>query len=417
MHKNQVNILKVLGPGILFACVTIGGANFIQATHAGAEYGLKLIPLILLIYVLKYPFFEFAQRYMLATEETLLEGYLKVGRWALILYVALVTLTGLPTIAALSLIDSNITAYFLRTTISPLVLSIALLSLCTIILFVGKYPWLDRTVKLIMFTLISCALITFFIALPEGLKVIQSPSKTQIPLWTELTFLIALMGWMPAPIDISVWTTLWTKAKKKETGYNPSWKEGLLDFNLGYFISCLLVVIFVALGAFVMFSSCQSFSKSGVAFIEQLVTLFTAHIGKWGEPFIAIIIFSVLYSATLTCLDAYPRAVSQALALALPKTQPHTELIYWLSIILLFFTSIILSGYYLKSMKELIDIATILAFLTAPIFGLLNYRVVTHSSMRDKQPPRSLLILSRVGLIFLVSLSILFTVQHIIQRF
>ncbi len=316
--KQYPNIFKVLGPGILFASVTVGGTNFIQSTHAGAEYGLKLIPLILIIYILKYPFFEFAQRYTFATQETLLDGYLKIGRWALLLYVFLVAVTAFPTLAALSLVNANITAYFLETTISPLVLSIGLLLFCTFILVFGKYPWLDKTVKIIMAILIICSLITLFIALPVGLTVMKA-TPTKISWTTEFTFLVALMGWMPAPLDISVWTTLWTKAKWKEEKYIGTLKEGLFDFNLGYCISASLIVIFLALSAFVMFASNQSFSKSGVIFIEQLITLFTAHIGKWGEPFIAIIIFSVLYSTTLTCLDAYPRAVSNALCLALPE--------------------------------------------------------------------------------------------------
>lgn len=416
MTNSYRQLIRYLGPGILFACVTAGGANFIQSTHAGAEYGLKLIPLILLIYILKYPFFEFAQRYCISTKETLLHGYFRIGRWALILYIILMACAAFPTIAALSLVNAHITAYFLKTTITPLVLSIGLLSFCTLILLLGSYLWLEKTMKVIMAILISCALITFFIALPKGTHLLTATTP-KIDFVTEFTFLVALMGWMPAPIDISVWTTLWTKAKSRAQKTFPSMTEGLFDFNVGYALSALLIIIFLFLGAFVMFASNQTFSSSGVIFIEQLITLFTTHIGNWGEPFIAIVIFSVLFSTTLTCLDAYPRALTTALTLVLPQTKSHSQIIYWLSLIVLFLSSILLSGYYLKSLKELVEIATVLAFLTAPIFGYLNYRVVTKENLIAKEdvPPKYLLRLSKIGLFFLLVVSVLFVVLFVIS--
>ena len=48
-----------------------------------------------------------------------------------------------------------------------------------------------------------------------------------------VAFLIAFMGWMPAPLDISIWHSVWTVEKKK---LNPSisTKQSLFDFNVGF---------------------------------------------------------------------------------------------------------------------------------------------------------------------------------------
>lgn len=414
--KRISGILKSIGPGILFACITVGGTHFVQSTHAGTDYGFKIIPLVLLVYILKYPFFEFAQRFSTATKQTLLQGYLHLGRLTLFLYVILVACTAFPTMAALSLINANLTAYFLNTTISPSVLSIALFILCALILLFGKYPWLDKTIKMIMLILITSTFSTFFIALSHGVgHVFQAPAPG-ISTLADFTFLLAMLGWMPAPIDASVWTTLWAKARAKQTHYHPTLKEGLFDFNLGYLISAVLAVMFIALGAIVMFSTGQSFSKSGIVFMEQLINLFTTHIGKWSETFIAITIFSVMYSTTLTCLDAYPRALTNALTLAMPKIRHFSQLIYWVAVLLLFFIGVLLSSYFSKSMKQLVDIATILAFLTAPIFGYLNYRVVTDAKIMPKEaaPPKFLVILSKIGLVFLITISVLFIISIIL---
>ena len=47
----------------------------------------------------------------------------------------------------------------------------------------------------------------------------------------EITFLIAFMGWMPAPLDISVWHSLWAIEKQKEDA-EYSVKTSLFDFNI-----------------------------------------------------------------------------------------------------------------------------------------------------------------------------------------
>ena len=59
-----------------------------QSTRAGADAGFGLAWIILAALVLKYPFFEYGPRYAAATGESLVEGYRRVGRWALWLYLS-----------------------------------------------------------------------------------------------------------------------------------------------------------------------------------------------------------------------------------------------------------------------------------------------------------------------------------------
>ena len=50
--------LKTLGPGLLFAGAAIGVSHLVQSTRAGAEFGFGFIWALLLINVVKYPFFS-----------------------------------------------------------------------------------------------------------------------------------------------------------------------------------------------------------------------------------------------------------------------------------------------------------------------------------------------------------------------
>jgi len=60
-------------------------------------------------------------------------------------------------------------------------------------------------------------------------------------------------------------------------------------------------------------------------------------------------------------------------------------------------------------MRLLVDIATTLSFITAPILGYLNYKAVTGSSVPEfMRPGKWLRVLSITGLIILSAVAIYF---------
>ena len=77
-------MMRTFGPGIM--STAIGVSHLVQSTRAGAEFGFGLVAIVLLANILKYPFFEFSSRYANATGTSLIDGYKKLGRWALGLY-------------------------------------------------------------------------------------------------------------------------------------------------------------------------------------------------------------------------------------------------------------------------------------------------------------------------------------------
>lgn len=67
-------VLKVLGPGILFASTCIGVSHLVQSTRAGAIAGFGLAWAVVAANAAKYPFFEFGSRYASVAGESLIEG-------------------------------------------------------------------------------------------------------------------------------------------------------------------------------------------------------------------------------------------------------------------------------------------------------------------------------------------------------
>ncbi len=80
--------LRALGPGIMMAAAAVGGSHLVASTKAGAIYGWQLAALILLVNLFKYPFFRAGVQYTAGTGETLVEGYARLGRPYLWLFVA-----------------------------------------------------------------------------------------------------------------------------------------------------------------------------------------------------------------------------------------------------------------------------------------------------------------------------------------
>ena len=407
--KNYKNLLKTLGPGILFAGAAIGGSHLVQSTRAGADYGLTLIWVVILANLLKYPFFEFAQRYTISTGKNILQGYLSLGRWVLIAYLGLNLVTSIASIAAVGFIAANLAVYFLGDLLTVHENMILIMCICGGILVIGNFPLLDKTIKILLlglFILTTIAFITGFFNSSE-LLTHEAPS-----IWNTagLTFLLALTGWMPCPIEVSSWTSLWLQRRQIQTNYHPTLKEVLLDFNIGYIITALLAIMFLCLGAFVMFGSGESFSNSGLMFSQQLINLFTKQIGQWVEPIVAGTALITMFSTNLTLLDGYPRGIASAAALAFQSLEASATKIYWLWMLVCIIATLILVHYSVQSMSYLLDVATIMSFLAAPIFGFMNYWVILKCPHlpEEARPHWFLYILSIIGLFFLLSISLLF---------
>ena len=71
-------------------------------------------------------------------------------------------------------------------------------------------------------------------------------------------------------------------------------------------------------------------------------------------------------------------------------------------------TSIILA-FAMESMGQMVEVATILSFLIAPVLAWLNYKVVTDKHMPvDARPGIFLRVLSWVGIVFFVAFTFIY---------
>ena len=388
--------LSRLGPGLLFAGAAIGVSHLVQSTRAGADFGWGLLWALLLINLFKYPFFQYGPRYAQATGETLLDGYYKLGKGYLWAYFFVNIATMFTIQSAVTVVTAGLASKLFGITSNIVYWSIMITVFCGVLLIIGRYQLLDKFIKIIIISLAISSVLAVTIAF---VKNDNSLSFQQVfPEGTGLLFLIAFLGWMPAPLDISIWHSIWTLEKNKSQQNKTTLKESLFDFNVGYIATTFLAICFVGLGALVMFDSGLEFSSKGGVFAGQLIELYTSNLGEAAYGLIAIAAFSTMLSTTITTLDASPRAMSKTIQLLFNRLVSS----YFLWLLILSIGTIGIFLFLLSEMGKLVQIATVLSFITAPLYAFLNYRLVISKQMPEKfRPNKELRILSIIGLLFL----------------
>jgi len=398
----MITKLKNFGPGLLFAGAAIGVSHLVQSTRAGADFGLGIIWALLLVNLFKYPFFQFGPRYATATGESLLEGYLKLGKGVLTVYFIMSFATIFTIQTAVTIVTAGLASSLFGDFISIRSWTVIILAICLSLLIFGKYKLLDRLIKIIIITLTISTLAAVSMALFNNTNTLSF--KQVLPEnGLEIAFLIAFMGWMPAPLDIAVWQSLWSIEKNNETKSYTT-KSALFDFNVGYIGTIILGIGFVLLGTLVMFNSGETFSNKAGVFSGQLIKMYTTSLGDWAYIIIGIAAFTTMFSTTLTTLDASPRAMAKTTQLLFNKATKFNYT-FWIAVLTL---GTICIFFLLESeMGLLIKIATIVSFITAPFYAIINYKLISSKhTPKEWQPSKSLHVLSILGIAFLIGFSI-----------
>ncbi len=400
----QRHRLRSLGPGLIMAAAAVGASHLVASTQAGALFGWQLLWLIVLVNLLKYPFFRFGVQYTLSHNESLIEGYRRKGRGWLIAFTALNLLAAVVNTAGVLLLTANLLAFFLPGQLSVTLLCVVLLGICLGILLGGHYRLLDSVAKVIMFMLTLATIIAVLIAWQGGSSApadFSGPSPWQLSM---LAFLVAMIGWMPVPIELSAINSMWLRSKQRLM--HISLKDGLFDFNLGYWVAAGLAVVFLALGALIQYGAEQEIAMANALFAQQLVSMYAATIGDWSELLVAFIAFMAMFGTTLAVIDGYARTLDESFSLLfeVPEAKRRRRtLSLWIigqsaagMAVVLFFQS---------ALSPMLTFAMTLAFITTPFFAWLNFSLV-----RREQMPAPVYWLAWIGMVYLGLFSVFYVI-------
>lgn len=396
------HFLSRLGPGLLYAGAAVGVSHLVQSTQAGGMFGFELIIAIIIIHAVKYPFFEFGPRYTAATGQHILHGYLKLGKWAVWLYLLMAIATMFIVQAAITVVTAGLITNIFGLdglgghdpqTVAFIIGSLLLLISFTLLVS-GHYMLLDKLMKIIILILTITSIAAVIMLLFDN----PGHHKTATVFFTftdtaHLIFLATFLGWMPAPLDLSIWHSIWAKSKNDSDGKIASLRETLFDFRVGFIGTAFLAVCFLLLGALVMYGSGIPFAAGGAAFAGQLLDMYQQALGDWAYPIVAVAAIATMFSTTLTVLDAFPRSISASLELLFPGRirQSDQNKTYLIGLAILIAGTLFILFFYLTSMREMVKIATVISFVAAPIIAILNMQAVFSRHMPDQYRPGKLM--------------------------
>ena len=400
---------SALGPGILMASAAVGGSHIIASTQAGAIYGWQLALIIILANVFKYPFFRFCVQYTLDSGNTLLEGYRQKGQLYLLVFFVLNVFATVINTAAVGLLCAAILTFVLPFPVPVPTLSLVVIASCVIILLFGKYRILDGLSKLIMIALTVTTVAAVAIALARnGMQGVAPADYISPSPWnlSALAFIVALMGWMPAPIEISAVNSMWVVAKRRLT--KVSYQDGIFDFNVGFIGTAILAIVFLALGALVQFGSPESVEMVGGKYIAQLINMYASTIGEWARGLIAFIAFMCMFGTTITVIDGYSRTNIESLRILFNKKENRASTLN-IAITLASLSGLAVIFYFNNAVGPMLKFAMIASFVSTPVFAWLNLSLVLKGEHKVKG---GLYWLSIIGLIYLSGFTLLFIAQQ-----
>lgn len=401
--------VRVLGPGIMFASACIGVSHLVQSTRAGALAGFGLLWAILAANAAKYPFFEFGSRYASASGESLIEGFQKFGRGASWLYLGLTLGTCFFVMAAVGMVTGAFLDNLLGVSsrvgaVATSHVTVALFVACTALLWLGQFNALDKVIKV----LASVLLVSTVAAV--ALTVASPPPADATPAdwsWTTpggLAFVIALMGWMPSAVDLSTWNSFWTLERIRTSGYKPSLRETLAEFNLGYAVSVALAVAFLIMGTLLLHRTDSLLPDGSAAFAAGIVSLYARAIGDWSAPIMGAAAFSAMFSTCIAVMDGYARSLGRAWAAATGTSRTPAQ--HRVALILVSLGGLGVVMAFKGQLKTLVDLATTLSFLVAPVIAYWNLRLVTREDFPpEARPGKGLQAWAWMGLLFLSAFS------------
>ena len=308
--------LKSLGPGMIMAATAIGTSHLVLSPVAGARFGYGLVWLVLLAHLFKYPAFEYGPRYALATGHSLIHGYGRVPgpkQWAVWAFLGTTILQG----------SLAITAAILHAVFAGLSLgawTVIIGAVIVALLIFGRYQALEIVSKGAMGVLVLISVLAFSVALPSAGEWGQMVVP-QVPAGSGL-LVAAILGIMPTGINVAIWHSLWALEHEKAWLADGSTRaqalaKGRFDLLVGYGVSALLAVIFVALGAELL--KPRGLVPQGIDVALTLSEIYTEVLGSWMLPLFLLAAFLALFSTAYSVMDGFPRTFAMLLRELLPE--------------------------------------------------------------------------------------------------
>jgi Mn2+/Fe2+ NRAMP family transporter len=324
VKRIQGNRRWAFGPGVVYLLGSVGPNDLIANSVAGATYGYSLLWTLVIAYVLHFCIAEAAARYILATGESIIAGYGRLGRPVVfVVAVAIFVRRHLNNLFGTVLLGSSAHLLLpLPTPWSPLIWSIVSFAFGFGLMFRGGYRGVERISRAFVPVLIGSLIVVAVLSHPSPSAVARGLFIPSYPddegFFSYLLVVLALAGTTVGSIG-----HLKYPAYVYEKGWHSIQDLRKQKFDLALSLSgqfLLAVLIQIAAAA-------AMHGQGGIHSIEDLSKVFSTHLGEIGRVVAGIGIWAVAFSSYLASntgygllvADVYERYLSRATAGATPE--------------------------------------------------------------------------------------------------
>jgi len=397
----------------MLAAAAIGVSHLVQSTRAGAEFGLSFVWLIVLISVLKYPAFRFAVDYTSLTNRSLVYAYSRMGRFPLAWLLVSFIVDMFVATSAVSLVTAGLLISVFDLPFSGPHVAIGVAVLSALFLLNGRYAKAERLIKILVVSFSLLTIVAMLLALPLLGGAERDLFAEITPSRALAVFIIAIAGWMPMPMSGSIFLSMWAREKKALGGDKIDHRSAIADLRFGWILTVVLAISFTVMGTAILFQTDRVIPANAGGFATELLSVFTAIIGGWSYPLIALAAIAVMWSTVFALMDALPRVTARLVDCMTGRVErAETKYTTLLLVQLVGVTLIMLL--LLHSFGTFIDFATSAGFITAPALAFYNYRAVTSAAIAPHyKPTSSLLIWHWTGFAAMSAFAIAFFVERL----
>ncbi len=420
MKEKIIRVIKILGPGMIFASLMIGETHLALQAYAGALYGMAFLWLVVLVHIVYYPIYEYGCRYAVASGKSLIEGYgeLKYGKALFWYFFFFMLLT--PTLimgSLVGLIGAVLNTAFPFASFNTWCTITYIIT--TAIIIGGRYKLVEGISKIIMLVLVIITVFAFLTSPPSAGEFFSGLIPS-IPAVAGVWVVIVAMLRVPTDPAASIFLSEWAKEKRVEWGDQKevlvsSMKKSLFDLRTGWIISFIVAIAFMGLGA-VIFKP-RGIVPEGLEVALRLSEIYTKTFGAWMFPVFIIAAFVAFWGGYVSVQDGIHRLFRKIAEKLFNPKEKVRDRIGDLYLIIVAGGGLLMTTIYQRPMFMVI-LALSMAFLYFPLVIGLNTYCVTRKIDKEFRPGKISIfvvlcgfVLGMTGLVLLVVVRVLKILQ------
>jgi len=171
--------------------------------------------------------------------------------------------------------------------------------------------------------------------------------------------------------------------------------------------------MFVILGSYIFYGSGKELPNNNAQFAHQVVTLYTNTIGDWS--YILISASAIMFGTIIAVFDGYSRSMKRTIELLFTQNENiegiKSRILYIVILLIIATGSLVVIFQFGDNLKALVDFATVLSFVVAPIIAIFNFRLVTGKYLPKLDHLSKIMkITSVAGIVFLIGFALIFLI-------